>query len=103
MVPALPQDGSLLADGGQDLGLLLAAGLLRAILAVLLGAAAHLVLLVVEASALQAVLGLELLHLVHVVVNEAEAAAAVAAKVVLEAEEDNRVVVVHLVIDASLV
>merc|ERR1719356_2340866 len=79
------------------LGLLLAAHLLSPVLRVLLSAAAGAALVLPDARALQTVLRLELLGLVDVVVDEAEAGAAATAKSSLESEQLDAVVVVHLV------
>ena len=54
------------------LGLILAAHLLGTVLAILAGTAAELLLLHVDAGAHLTVLGLELLHLVKALVDEAE-------------------------------
>ena len=80
-----------------DLALVLAAHLLRAVLAILAGTTAQLLLLHVNAGAHLTVLGLELLHLVKALVDEAESRATAAAELRLEAEELDALVIVHLV------
>merc|ERR1719277_2122951 len=90
-----PRARSLLAAG--RLRLLLAADLLAAVLGVLLRAPARAGLVPGDAGALQAVLRLELLHLVEVVVDEAEAGAPPSAEGGLEAEQLDALRVVHLV------
>merc|ERR550537_1657784 len=71
--------------------------LLRTVLRVLLCTAAHNLLVCAKAGALEAVLGLELLHLLEDVVDEAEPSAAAATEGGLEAEELDAVLGTNLV------
>merc|ERR1719316_1287457 len=77
--------------------LLLSADLLPAVLCLLLATPSGGLLVTDEARANQAILGLELLQLVLVVIDEPEACAPAAAKRRLEAEELDTIVVMHLV------
>merc|ERR1740117_983972 len=90
-------DCSFLATGFGGLGLLLTAGLLHTVLGIFLTATTSLAFLALgQACALQAVRWLELLHLVKALVDKAETAAAATAERRVEAEERDKLRVLHL-------
>merc|ERR1740117_2189087 len=91
-------DCSFLATGFGGLGLLLTAGLLHTVLGIFLTTTTSLAFLALgQACALQAVRWLELLHLVKALVDKAETAAAATAERRVEAEERDKLRVLHLV------
>ena len=91
--------GSLL---GAGLGLLFPSGLLHTILGVLLGTSSRSLLLTSQASALQTILGLKLLQLLQVLIDQAETTAASTSKSCFEAEELDALDVMDLVHAAQL-
>lgn len=91
--------GSLLGTG---LFLLFPPGLLHTILGVLLGTSSRSSLLTSQASALQTILGLELLQLLQVLIDQAKTTAASTSKSCFEAEELDALDVMDLVHTAQL-
>ena len=87
---------------GSGLGLFFSTGLLHAILGVFLGTSSRSFLLTSQACALQAVLGLKLLQLLQILIDQAETTAASTSKSCLEAKELDALNVMNFVHTAEL-